>query len=270
MTVYGVGAAVTLLTRVRDSGGAPVDPASITLTIRLPDATTVGPFTLPQVVRDSTGVYRFEYVTTTAGLHVARWVTTGPATVTEEPFEVAPEWEQAGILSLAEAKQQLNIDPEDTGDDEEIAGFIRSVTAICERHAGAILRATHVETHSGGYAIALNHTPVLSVTSVLAAVTGVPDQDVADLDVDRAAGVVRRRDGCFIPGPVRVTYEAGRASISPNIRQAALVLLQHMWETQRGTALPRFGAEETWDPRLGFSIPRRALELLGDQPPGIA
>jgi len=269
MTTYGVGSVVTLTTQVADSAGTLVDPAGITLTIQLPDATTVGPFTLPDVVHEGTGLYRYDYTTTTPGRHIARWASTTPTGVDEEPFEVAAEWAEAGVLSLREGKKQLNIAEDDTDYDEEIAGFIRSVTEICERFKGALARTTHVEKHQGGHLIALLHAPVLSVTSVVSVQTGAVAQNVADLDVDGPTGIVQRLDGGYMCGPLRVTYTAGRTSIPPNVRQAALILLQHMWETQRGTqGGVRVGwSDEVYDPRFGFSVPRRVLELLGDQPP---
>ncbi|MER7063961.1 head-tail connector protein, partial [Streptomyces albidoflavus] len=178
----------------------------------------------------------------------------------------------AGIVSLTEAKKQLNIDPSDTDDDEEIQGFIRSLTELCERYRGSLVRRTVVEKHRGGYMLALNRPPILSLTSVVAIETGGVDQAVADLDVDGPTGIVQRLDGCRMRGPIRVTYVAGRTAIPPEVRQAALIILQHMWETQRGTmgGVRVGGSDEVYDPRFGFSIPRRALELLGEQMPGIA
>ena len=272
MSTYGIGAAVRLTTEVRDSAGVLVAPAAIQVTIQLPDGTTAGPFTPPAVVNTGMGLYHYDYVTAAAGHHIARWATVSPTSNDEEPFEVAAEWSEAGIISLAAAKKQLNIDADDHDDDEEIADFLRSVTEICERYVGALARTTHVEKHRGGYGIALNHAPVLSLTSVTAIDTGGVDQTVADLDLNGPTGIVQRKDGGRMCGPLRVTYVAGRMRIPPNVSQAAKILLQHMWETQRGQmgGVSFGGSGETWDPRFGFSIPRRAQELLGDQPPGIA
>jgi hypothetical protein len=271
VSTHGIGAVVTLTTEIRDSTGALVDPASIAVTILLPDGATVGPFVAPTVVRDSLGVYHYDHPAAMAGRHIARWVSTTPTGVDEESFDVAQMWAEAGIISLSEAKKQLNIDLDDTDDDEEIAGFIRAVTAICERHVGALTRRTYSELLSGGYGLVLSHPPVLSVTSVTSTRIGGLDQAVGDLDVDGPSGILRRLDGGYV-GPVRVTYLAGRTEIPPNVRLAALVLLQHLWETQRGASggVRVGGSDEVFDPRFGFAIPRRVLELLGDQPAGIA
>lgn len=265
MTTSAFGATQRLSTETRDGDGNLFTPGAISLTILLPDGTTTGALT---PVNDGIGLYHYDYTPTQAGRHIARWVTTSPAGADEETWDVAAQWAEAGVISLAEAKAQLNITS--TRDDEELSGFIRAVTDICERYVGALSRRTYSERHDGGYQLALNHTPVLSLTSVTAILTSGQDQDIARLDLDGPTGVVQRLDSCYMSGPLRVTYLAGRAEIPPNVRQAALIILQHLWETQRGNVAPRFGADEGWDPRQGFSIPRRALELLGDQISGIA
>ena len=152
---YAFGAAVRLSTEVRSSGTL-TTPATITITILLPDATTAGP---AAPVNDGTGLYHYDYTPVQSGRHIARWATTGPVGADEETFDVAAQWDEAGVISLAEAKAQLNITG--TDDDEEIAGFVRAVTEVCERYAGALARTTHVEKHDGGYRIALRHIPVL-------------------------------------------------------------------------------------------------------------
>jgi len=266
--MYAFGAAVRLTQEVRASGVLTA-PATVTLTILLPDGTDTGALT---PVNDGTGLYHYDYTSAQAGRHVARWVTVGPVGADEESFDVAPMWGEAGIVSVREAKKQLNLDAADTDDDEEVAGVIRAVTEPIERIVGAVARRPVVETHDGGYALALRRAPALSVTSAVAARTGVLDQGVADLELNVSAGIVRRRDGAWMAGPLRITYLAGRADVPAHVRQAALIIIQHMWETQRGQmgGVRRGGSDEVYDPRFGFSIPRRAQELLGDQPGAIA
>lgn len=268
MSTTAFGAAVRLSTQVT-SGGVLVNPTTIALTVRLPDGTTGGPLT---PVNSGAGLFHYDYTPAQAGRHIARWVTTGPDGAEEEPFDVAPLWGEAGIISMRAAKKQLNIDLDDLDDDEEIQDHLRSVTAVCERYAGALVRTTHVEKHQGGYALALNHAPVLELVSVVAIQTGGVDQAVDELDLDGPTGIVTRLDGGKMCGPFRATYVAGRTQIQANVSQAAKIQLQHLWETQRGTmgGVRAGGSDEVYDPRFGFSIPRRVLELLGEQPPGIA
>lgn len=259
------GAARRLATQVR-SAGTLADPASIELTIRLPDGTTAGPFS---PINDGIGLYHYDFTPAQAGRHIARWVTTNPSGADEEPFEVAELWADAGVVSLADAKAQLNI--ASTTYDDEISGFIRSVTAVCERYVGSLGRKSYTERHAGGRVIVLLHAPVLTVTSITPVRSGATAPDLGDLDVDSATGIIRHLCG-RISGPVMVTYTAGRVDIPPNVRQAALLIIQHMWETQRGASgsVRVGGADEAFDPRQTFSIPRRAQELLGAQNPVIA
>ncbi|UBU10032.1 hypothetical protein [Nonomuraea gerenzanensis] len=266
---YAFGAGVRLDTTVTNTSGTPADPVSIEVSILLPDGTVSGPHT---PVHDGTGLYHYDYLPAQAGRYIARWVTATPTGADEEAFDVAPLWGEAGVLSLREAKKQLNIDADDTTDDDEIQGYIRSITRPCERVVGSLVRRTVVEKHEGGYAVALNAPPVLEVVSVEAILTGGDGQDVADLDVDGPTGIVQRTDGCYMRGPLRWTYTAGRTEILAHVNLAARIILQHLWDTQRGTmgGGRGFANDEVWDPRFGFSIPRRAQELLGDQPPGIA
>lgn len=262
------GATQRLITETR-SAGVLANPATIALTIQLPDGTTAGPFT---PVNDGTGLHHYDYTPTQAGRHIARWVTTGPAGADEEPFEVAALWAGAGVVSLGEAKKQLNMDEDVHDDDEEISGFIRAVTEICERYVGSLGRKIYVERQDGGYQIILNHFPVLSLTSVVAARSTGTDLAVSDLDLDGATGIIRLLSGGRMVGPYRITYMAGRTEIFPHVRQAALIIIQHMWETQRGLSgsVRVGGSDEIFDPRQTYSIPRRAQELLGDRPPVIA
>lgn len=268
-----LGATRKLTTAVRDENGALTNASTISLTLLLPDGTTAGPFTTPAVTNPSTGVYTYNYVPNQAGRHIAEWTATTAAGIgiDEETFDVSARWAAAGILSLAEAKQQLNIDSTDTDDDDEIEGFVRAITEVCEKHVGALARTSHTEKHRGGRGMVLLHSPVLTLTSVTAIETSGTDQAVADLDLDQPTGVVTRKDGGWMRGPFRVTYVAGQTQVPAHVRLAALIILQHMWETQRGQmgGVRVGGADEVYDPRFGFSIPRRAQELLGDEPPRI-
>ncbi|MFD0656623.1 hypothetical protein [Thermocatellispora tengchongensis] len=135
---WALGTAVRLATQVY-ADGALVTPATVSLSIRLPDGTIAGPFTGADLISGGVGVYRYDYATVQAGRHVARWITTAPSGVDEEPFDVAPMWGEAGIVSLGAAKRQLKVSPADTSNDDEISTFIRATTEIVQRHAGSVL-----------------------------------------------------------------------------------------------------------------------------------
>ena len=100
----------------------------------------------------------------------------------------------------------------------------------------------------------------------------------AEQRTDGPVGIVSRKDGGQLRGPLRVTYRAGRLIVAENISGAARIILQHLWATQRptrGGGLP--GARDDFSvtepiPGLGYAIPNRAVQLLNpdDQGPGLA
>ncbi|WP_433382797.1 hypothetical protein [Streptosporangium sp. CA-115845] len=181
----------------------------------------------------------------------------------------------AELVTLAEAKAHLNIPASRTGDDEEISRFIGALTAPIERHVGIVLPVTVTERCWGGRrSLLLAHRPVQSIGSVT--LPGGRTVPGSGYDLDGDAGVLHRMAGghlsCWERGRIAVVYTAGLAAVPAHVRQAALIILGHLWETQRGTMGTARATrdDEVWDPRFGYSIPRRALELLGGTSMGIA
>lgn len=267
---WNLGATVPLTTTVTDAAGIPADAGTMTISITLPDGTTDG----GTVTSSSPGVYRYDYTTTQPGRHVYRWTATGANSAgypTSDMFEVLPA-DPGQLVSLVEAREQLNITG--TANDAEILRMLQAITEPVERYVGAVGRRTWTETFDGGQTkIALLHFPVLSITQVVESGAVLVSSGYM---VKPNAGVLTRVSGGY---PTRwrtgadnitVTYEAGRVITGEHIRQAVLIILQHLWETQRGgfSASPR--DSDTYDPRFGYSIPRRALELLGEPLPGMA
>lgn len=247
---------------------APVTAGSMTLTITLPDGTATTPVV---VTAGSVGVYQYDYQTVQAGRHAARWVGTGINPGAQgQAFDVRPA-EAPYIISLDDAKAQLNMTG--TANDEELRGYIGATTGIIERYLGlATVRRTFVEDHwvnQNANIIALNWSPVATLISVVS-VDGFRTWNVVDLHTS-PSGVVTpvRGAGLFgLAGQITVTYIAGLAIIPEQYIQAAKVIVQHLWETQRGrSGNPRAGG---MDIRSGFSLPRAAEELLGQGNPGFA
>lgn len=183
------------------------------------------------------------------------------------------------LLTLADAKAQLNI----TGDteDAELQAYVDGVTPVIENYVGPVEPREVVEIHDGGVrlVLVLRQTPVLSLTSVAAVLTGstAPAVDALVL-VDPDSGEVRRRDGGYLRGLLQVTYQAGRPSVPPTINLAARILVQHLWRTQRptrGGGLAGGGDDYSVSepiPGFGYAVPNRVLELLEPYrlPPGVA
>jgi hypothetical protein len=257
--MWDLGDVVPLAVDVKNAAGALTNATTIALTITLPDGTTATPtVTNPPAV---TGRYTYDYQSAQAGRHTVRWVSTTPNAAYTDAFDVdvaAP----SGVVSLADVKAHLNLTA--TTHDEELRLFIDSATDAVEHLVGPVVKRTVVErVRAYGAAMILAHVPVVSVTSIAAAITGGTTYEVADLSLSGDAGLLYRLDGASFASTLNVTYVAGRAIVPPAIRLAALIIVGHLWETQRGAtpAALAQGAEEA--PVLaGFALPNRALELL--------
>lgn len=285
--MYDLGDVVSLRVEVKDEEGNLANAGAITLTITLPDGT----ITEPTPSSPSIGVYEYDYLTIQEGRHLARWVATGAnASAFVETFDVRPaEW--PALISLADAKAQLNISPSYVTHDEEIRSYIESATAVIEGYVGAVVRRTVVQTVTGrGPTIVLHTTPVLSVIQV--------EEDGEVLDdvfwsINIETGILTRLSGDMVypwgqalpdVDNVIVTYVAGREVVPANHGLAARMIVQHLWESQRGsvgtskfggsTVSTRYGGVDDVliQPGFSFSIPRRAVELLERDmlPSGIA
>lgn len=261
---YDLGELVPLSVTVKDASGNLANSGSMTVTITLPDQTSESHGVTPA----STGVYDYDYASVQAGRHQVRWVATGANSgAFTDVFDVLAA-ATGQIISLADAKAQLNIDASDTSSDAEVLDFIRSATSICEQYAGIIAQRTCVETFHGGKPhLLLGNQPVLAVTSV---VDRGQTLDPSTYEVNTGSGVLTRVAGVyalpFLPGfdSVVVTYTAGMQVVPAHIQQAARIIVQHLWETQRTAGRNAYsGNPDEYDPRYSYSIPRRALELLG-------
>ena len=179
------------------------------------------------------------------------------------------------LLTLDEAKAQLNI--RTTASDTELQMYIDSLTSVIEGYVGVVEEREVTETVTGqGPAVVLLQTPVMSVTSLTPVETGGTAVDVARLYVDGPSGVVAYADHSpFSGGPWTAVYTAGRATVPPTIKLAALLLLQHLWRTKNGPARGSAGADDYAVtepvPGFGYAVPNRVLELLEPfkLPPGI-
>lgn len=136
---YDLGDTVSLAWEVLDAAGAPATAGTITVTIGLPDGTTVSPTPTPA---STVGRYELDYVPTMSGVHTVRCVTTAPSAAFADVFDVRPAAEFA-VLSLRDAKDYLNkISPVS---DEELRLMLPAAVERVERHVGRDLTgATHV------------------------------------------------------------------------------------------------------------------------------
>lgn len=266
-----LGALQPIAWDVRDEGGALVTASTVTLTITLPDGTTATP---PVPVPAIAGQYRVAWPTTMAGRHTAVAVTTGPVTVYDTEFDVDDETPPA-IVSLGDAKQQLHMDPADTSDDDELRAFIYGTTAALEQYVHEVI-VRRAFTDSLQLCCArrfrLWHAPVISLTSV-ALWDGSQTWDVTGMRVSES-GVVRVLSGPPVHGYVDVVLLAGYQAVPYNYRRGALVMLAHLWETQRGAGTIQsgvIGPEEHYrQPGEFFTVPNKVKEWCGPPRPVVA
>jgi hypothetical protein len=172
------------------------------------------------------------------------------------------------IVTLAEAKAQLRIDPADTADDAELQAYVDAITSVVEEYKHEIVEQRRISEDldlCDRRRFRLWSAPVVSLVSV-ASVDGSTTWDVSNMRLDTSSGLVRVLSGPAVSGLVEAVYLAGYATVPERYKRGALVILQHAWETQRGSSGPVrggvIGAEEI-HPRFYYSIPRKALEWLG-------
>lgn len=196
----------------------------------------------------------------------------------------------APIVSLEETKEFLNIPATTTTSDDELERFIAAASAMWIRRIGQPSTATFTETHDGGRStIILDHSPVQSVASVVESQGGGVSHTLSqvtlatsesfgpwDYTLDASTGVLTRRaSGSAIPfasgsGNISVTYTSGYESVPEDIEHAILLLVLHLWQTQRGGQAGRQSADE-WNPAFAFTWPSRVEEIAATYIiPGIA
>jgi hypothetical protein len=119
----------------------------------------------------------------------------------------------------------------------------------------------------------LQRTPVLSVSSITTQMIGLPPIDLTYVTMNPSAGTLYFKNWYAFYGPLVVTYVAGRAEIPPALQTACAIIVQDLWQTQRGAVpLPTAAVDESGPQSSG--IPYRALQLMRMAPydgaPGIA
>lgn len=267
---FDLGATARLTAECRDPDGVLVTASIAAVTVTLPDGTTASP--TPSAT--GTGTYMADYATAAAGRHSVRWLFTGPSHAYTDMFDVR-EAAPPVLMSLATAKKHLK--KNESSDDDEIRDWIEACTRAVEQFVGPVIVRTVAETvdFRSARSVALQQIPVVALTSIVAVRTGGMSYAVGDLDLDPQTGIVTRKDGGALNGPLRFTYSAGRAIVSANIRSAGKIILQHLWRTRQGPGRPQRGTDD-YDvtepiPGLGFAIPNRAVQLLDPDrlPPGV-
>jgi hypothetical protein len=278
--MFELGSVYPAALDVLDQNRQPVNPATATLTITLPDQTTVTPaVTNPPAV---TGQLRYPFLTTQPGRHLVNWSTTGPVTAWSDVFDVM-EAAPPAIISLADAKQTLSIDPSYTDDDDELRSKLRGVTTGIERYMRTVYAYRQIsETFqrpvmgipwAASSALRLTYVPVIKLTGLVTispqnVVTTTYDP-VNNMWTDPETGLVHVYAGPPLAGRLQATYTAGMTIIPNNVLEGARVLLQAVWETRRGPGGLNgvIGPEEMADFRHFTALPRKVTDWLGPPRP---
>lgn len=269
------GDTVTLAAECRDAAGSLANAAVATLTVTLPDATTVTP--APANPPAVTGRYSHPYETSQAGRYTARWMFSGgvPAQAWTDVFDVAPA-SPIGLVGLDEMKHRLNIKVDNTVHDEQLRGLIASVTDVIEGIVGVVVRRTITETHSGRGEphIVLRQRPAISVTSVVEDGVAV---DASDYSLGSSGLLTRksayRVSGCWARGVdnVTVAYVAGRQEVRASVLDGATDLIRINWRPLAGGNHSVFDQgrgddfgqrAEPGEIRLGFFVPNTVMQRL--------
>lgn len=246
---------------------------TVGLTITKPDESQE---VITPIVASSTGVYTFDYTAVQEGRHRARWLAQGtnPGAYVDV-FDVRP-LNPGYLISLPDAKAHLNMSAGNTRDDEELRGMLEAVTSVVERHRNEVIaRRTVVETDVMGTScrLVLQHHPVISLTSIVD--QNGAAQDISNWVLDRQNGVLTRYSYAGAGQNYTVTYVAGYTQIPAHYLLAGKIILAHLWQTQRVQSVgqaPTLGGQSRRDEQivtpsgLGFAIPHRAIELLGQRP----
>lgn len=272
-----LGAPCPLAFTVTDSSGTPANAVTVTLTITLPDGTTVIPVvTTPPAV---TGQYVYAYTTTQAGRHTVYWQAVSPDDAYTDVFDVRPAADPS-ILSLADAKSQLNIDPGDTSQDNDLRMWLAAITRSIERYMNtkyARRDVTQTEENYDGRALRLWEVPVISLNS-LARWDGthtwtITSDNTTDVRTDLETGIVYLVHGPHLRGVITAQFTAGMLIIPENIVVASSEFLQYVWEARRGpgsVGAGVIGPDEAMDYRQGALMPRKIRDLCGTPRPLIA
>lgn len=177
-------------------------------------------------------------------------------------------------LAATVAEFREHLQKTGVNDDAALQRHLMAATVVAEGALGIgqpiVERDLTVRvTVSGGLTI-LPKTPVVSITSFLG-IGPTPNAVVANLDVDKDAGIVTALSGWLTGGDYNVTYRAGLAAtvavVPEDLRLAVCIVGKQMWETQRGRATGRAGELSQGslpDERVpaGFLVPHRAKAIF--------
>lgn len=171
-------------------------------------------------------------------------------------------------VTLTEVKTFLgNIETPDF--DSQLEEFLDAATLAVEHRVGPMVTTSFTESVRLSNCMAmLEHWPVQSITTVDGEAFTV-EEDLSDLSIGELY--------VGTSGRATVAYTAGRAAgptdVPEDLRIATMVVVGHLWDTQRGRSggfahIPGMdddapiGGDASYFVMQGFAMPRRAMELM--------
>lgn len=172
-------------------------------------------------------------------------------------------------VALDELQEFLNASSPDIEAESSI--YLSAATDLIETKVGPLVPRDFTETvkvdHCG--VALLSNYPVIDIDSLTPDDGADPEADEFGSDYSIGKVVLNRRRLW-----VTVEYEAGRDPVPDALKLAVMITAGHLWDTQRGNRGGSFGAiygagEDTAQGAeassillQGFSLPRRAMELI--------
>jgi hypothetical protein len=166
-----------------------------------------------------------------------------------------------GIITLAEAKEALNIATGVTGDDTLIERYVEAATGPIERITGPIVSKTRTFTFDGGTSVIKLPVRYRTITSVTVDGTATTAY-VADASAATLTSLGRWSPGEQNVVVVLVLGYATAAEYPANVKLMARELVRHWWQQGHQGNRPSYGNEATDSPSMVFGVPTRRLEEL--------
>ena len=176
------------------------------------------------------------------------------------------------IITLTEAQRAIRYTGTLSANDSlTLTDMVNALTPALEREAGPIVLATKTfSLRSWRKWYIVLPSAYASITSVVCdgtTLTPVTDYDVinADRGILQAPPWYRPRWSYSID--TTVTYVVGSATISDNVREAAMELVRYWWQIGQQGGAPSPGQQYSAGPSMsGGLLPDRVMSLLGATP----
>jgi len=177
--------------------------------------------------------------------------------------------EPVAFITEAELLAKLNKSP--TTPIDEFTLYVQTACAMIRDRMGEVSPVEAqdlLEPRWGQRVVVLEHTPVISITTVTDSVTGLEIPEWAapteGWRLDSVEGLLRHS----LRWPTRavVEYVAGRNPTPANYRMAALDLAAHLWKGSQqnsGGGRPQVGQEGQIVPGSSWALPYSVRQTLG-------